>query len=223
MKTKTCTRCGIDKPVKEFNKDKNRKNKLYPWCKDCRKKYKKEYYEENKEMFLKKNENYRDSHKEKIKEYKNTHKESHKKYMKEYYQSHKEEILNCMKERYQENKQGQNEYQKQRRKTDLNYKIRCYLGSRISIALKRNIKSLPTMFLIGCEVEYLMHHLQNQFTKGMNWDNYGKWHIDHIKPCALFDLSKPSEQRKCFNYKNLQPLWAPDNLKKGSKYKEEKL
>jgi hypothetical protein len=47
----------------------------------------------------------------------------------------------------------------------------------------------------------------------MNWDNYGfyGWHIDHIRPCASFDLSKPSEQRKCFNYTNLQPLWATEN------------
>lgn len=51
----------------------------------------------------------------------------------------------------------------------------------------------------------------------MNWDNYGEWEIDHIKPCASYDLSKPKEQRKCFNYMNLQPLWAEENLRKGSK------
>lgn len=48
----------------------------------------------------------------------------------------------------------------------------------------------------------------------MSWDNYGDWHIDHRKPCSLFDLSKKSEQLKCFNYTNLQPLWAIDNLRK---------
>ena len=53
---------------------------------------------------------------------------------------------------------------------------------------------------------------------GMSWDNMGKWHLDHIKPCKTFDLSKQEEQLKCFNYKNIQPLWATDNLKKGSKY-----
>ena len=49
------------------------------------------------------------------------------------------------------------------------------------------------------------------------WDNYGEWHIDHIKPCAKFDLTKLEDQKKCFNYTNLQPLWAIDNYKKRDK------
>ena len=48
----------------------------------------------------------------------------------------------------------------------------------------------------------------------MAWSNYGKWHIDHIEPCANFDLSIPEEQTACFHYTNLQPLWAEENLKK---------
>ena len=51
----------------------------------------------------------------------------------------------------------------------------------------------------------------------MTWKNHGIWHVDHIRPCASFDLTKDEEQRECFHYKNLQPLWGPDNLAKGSK------
>ena len=54
----------------------------------------------------------------------------------------------------------------------------------------------------------------------MSWENYGEWHIDHIKPCASFALSIEEEQHKCFHYSNLQPLWSIDNLKKGSKEME---
>ena len=51
----------------------------------------------------------------------------------------------------------------------------------------------------------------------MTWKNYGKWHIDHIKPFASFDLTEPKQQKLVCNYKNLQPLWAKENLSKGDK------
>lgn len=79
------------------------------------------------------------------------------------------------------------------------------------------------MELIGCSVEKLMEHLEKQFTEGMTWGNYGRWHVDHIKPCAMFDFSKPEHQQECFHYSNLQPLWAKDNLKKSDKYREEEV
>ena len=60
-------------------------------------------------------------------------------------------------------------------------------------------------------------HLSSKFTEGMNWNNYGKWQLDHIIPCCKFDLTKEEEIYKCFNYNNLQPLWKEDNLRKGTK------
>lgn len=51
----------------------------------------------------------------------------------------------------------------------------------------------------------------------MGWANYGEWHIDHIKPCCLFDLSVKEQQSECFHYTNLRPLWSKLNLKKGSR------
>ena len=73
------------------------------------------------------------------------------------------------------------------------------------------------MKLVGCTPNFLKGYLEAKFTDGMSWDNYGDWHVDHIKPCSSFDLTKDEEQRECFHYKNLQPLWGPDNLAKGSK------
>jgi hypothetical protein len=59
-----------------------------------------------------------------------------------------------------------------------------------------------------------MEFLEKKFLPGMNWENYGEWHIDHIVPCSSFDLSKSEQQKICFNYSNLQPLWAADNIRK---------
>ena len=87
------------------------------------------------------------------------------------------------------------------------------------MALNGNPKLETTMKLVGCSIDKLKQHLEKQFKKRMSWDNYGLggWEIDHIKPCAKFDLSKPEEQRKCFHYTNLQPLWAIDNKIKKDK------
>jgi hypothetical protein len=81
-----------------------------------------------------------------------------------------------------------------------------------------NKRLFSTADLIGCTWEEFVSYIEKQFKPGMAWENHGEWHIDHIKPCALFDLSKPEEQKACFHFTNVQPLWAVDNMKKGAKY-----
>ena len=73
------------------------------------------------------------------------------------------------------------------------------------------------MKLLGCTIEELWQHLEKQFQLGMTKENYGKWHVDHRKACAKFDLTDPEQQRECFHWSNLQPLWAIDNIKKGAR------
>jgi hypothetical protein len=114
------------------------------------------------------------------------------------------------------------EYSNNKKKTSPIFKLECNLRGRIRNAMvqKRNggaVKSAKTIELLGASIETVYKHLEVQFKDGMTWENYGKWHVDHILPCSSFDLGKPDEQLKCFNYKNLQPLWAIDNLKKHAK------
>jgi hypothetical protein len=111
------------------------------------------------------------------------------------------------------------EYQNHRYATNDNYRVRTIMASRINEVVKGLSKSARTMELVGCSPEELRAHLEAQFTEGMTWDNYGYrgWHIDHIKPCASFDLTDPEQQRQCFHYTNLQPLWAEENMRKGRK------
>jgi len=85
--------------------------------------------------------------------------------------------------------------------------------------LKGLSKSKRSSDLIGCTWDQLKMHLQCQFEPWMTWDNYGtEWHVDHIKPCAAFDLSNPQEQLACFHYSNLRPLRSMDNWKKNSRF-----
>jgi hypothetical protein len=92
--------------------------------------------------------------------------------------------------------------------------------NRVIINLRQRMKELlvsgrGVCRQIGCTAQQLRNHLQSQFTKGMNWNNYGKWHVDHILPCASFDLTDERQMKICWNWQNLRPLWADANKSKG--------
>ena len=90
---------------------------------------------------------------------------------------------------------------------------------RIWKKLNGDKRGKRTCELIGCSDEQLVEHIESQFEHWMSWDNYGsEWHVDHIKPCAAFDLSVESERLACFHYTNLRPLRALDNWSKSSRF-----
>lgn len=112
-----------------------------------------------------------------------------------------------------------NKKRNKRTKTDNNFKIKKNMRCRIYHALKGKAKSASTIDLLGCTIEELWDHIESQFVEGMTRDNYGAvWHVDHIRPCASFNLEKPEQQRKCFNWRNLQPMFGSENSSKGDKY-----
>lgn len=115
------------------------------------------------------------------------------------------------------------EYQNRMWRENIQFHMRNKLRNRVKDALKNGWKSMATMDLIGCPIEVLIDHIQSLFTVGMSWDLVmtGRIHIDHKKPCASFDLADPEQQKLCFHYSNLQPLWALDNLRKQDKYEGE--
>jgi len=137
-----------------------------------------------------------------VTEYSQENKEHSKEYNKEYFQS-------------EEGKKAIKRYQQK-----IQPRITNNLRSRINQVLKGINKSASTMKLLGCTIEKFLTYIESQFQSGMTFDNYGLWEIDHIKPCSKFDLTDLKQQRKCFHYTNLQPLWQKDNLSKSNKYKE---
>ena len=127
----------------------------------------------------------------------------------EYYQANKTQV----------NKQT-SDYKVARCKVDPEFKLIRNLRCRLYHALinQKADKFYRTKQLTGCELPFLKGYLESKFTEGMTWENHGNWHIDHRIPCCSFDLTTEEEQKKCFHYTNLQPLWAKDNLSKGGKY-----
>lgn len=226
MKTKVCQICKKRKKVTEYYLGKN--GTLRFCCKQChsdrakiyyqsnkniiRTKQKK-YYKNNTEECLKRNINWKNNNLEKynksIMNWRKNNIEKRKLQSKNYYQNNKTKIVKRHKR-----------YKKLKYKNDLNYRILDILRSRLNSAIRRKGKKHNSAIkLVGCSINTLQKHLEKQFKDGMNWNNYGfyGWHIDHIIPCSSFDLTNIEQQKICFHYTNLQPLWAKDNLSKGNR------
>jgi len=94
------------------------------------------------------------------------------------------------------------------------------LADRMRVAVRSCLrggeKRAPTFVALGYTVEQLARHLERQFTRGMSWENYGEWHIDHILPISSFKFSTTDdpEFKACWALANLRPLWAPENMAK---------
>ena len=136
-------------------------------------------------------------------------------YQKEYREFNRDAIKETRRRWGQDNQ----DYRKNRYTSDLNFRLKCNLRSRINTAIKNNQKTGSAISDLGCSIEFLKKHLENQWQEGMTWENYGLygWHIDHIQPLDYFDLSNKEEFLKACHYTNLQPLWAGDNLSKSNK------
>lgn len=169
--------------------------------------YKREYRALHKHDISAKDRLYRQRNREHIKqqrrEYKRRNAAQIAAKMQQYRKSHRPQI---------------NARKRYRLKTDTKFRLAHSLRRRISNAMSGFSKSAPTLKLLGCSLDALRAHLEQQFVDGMSWENRSEWHIDHIRPVASFDLQDPAQQRACFHYSNMQPLWARDNLQKGARW-----
>lgn len=156
---------------------------------------------------------YKSKHPEKVKESSRLSSIKRKEKGKAYYQKNKKYFQAKAQKR-----------QNERMKTDVQYKLTCSLRRRLNTALKLKgaRKSKRTFELLGCTPSDLKLHLESQFKLGMTWENYGRdgWHIDHIIPCASFNLKDEFQQKVCFHWTNLQPMWAKENICKSDKVED---
>ena len=204
---------------------------------------KKQYYQDNKERISERKKQYRLDNKEKISEQQKRWLLDNKEYKKQWYQDNKERISERKKaynkQWYQDNKEEIKQYNKQynldnkerileknkqyqnkQYHSDPLFKFKMNCRSRTGTAFKKKSwrKNGGTEKLLGCDWKTAMNHIESQFVgknKWMNWDNHGEWEIDHIIP--LGKANTKEEMNLLFNYKNLQPLLAEDNRRKGDR------
>lgn len=198
--------------------------------------YQREWNKKNKDKKRENDRQYRENHKEEIKESHSKWREKNREYLREYYRNkyredseaykkrndkyratHQEQEKERRRKYKQTHKKEAYEYEMNRRKNPINklkLDIRCLIKNTF---LKKHFKkNTKTEKILGCSLDFFIEYLQSKFQEGMTLENHGLWHIDHIKPIAL--ATTEEEVIELNHYTNLQPLWAIDNLKKGSKY-----
>lgn len=219
MELKLCPTCKVEKTIDLYSKNKSRKDGLCRQCKDCF------YQSSHKHYYLykvtKKYDNLKPNHKEcttcnnelPLTEFKPSPNGKFKV---------TSTCKKCFNIKWNE-KQGltgkNNEYRKQRKKDNPEFKLKNLLRLRINDALKREInggkvsKTHSSIELLGCNIKHYVNYLESKFLPEINWDNHGEvWEIDHITPCHNFNLQDIKQQKLCFHYTNTQPLFKTTKI-----------
>ena len=232
--TKVCTKCKAIKTLNEFHK--STRDGYRSQCKPCKKESDKKWREDNKEKDLEIKKKWRIENEEYSSKYYENNKEKISHYNKIYYSINNENIILSSKKYYEDNRgkcieKSRDHYNNIKdsdefRKRNSSYMKRMY-KKKPYVFIQRNIlkrhlkyinseKTTRTSIILGYTPLELKKHLECLFKEGMKWENYGEWHVDHIKPICKFDKSELPIVVNALE--NLQPLWAKDNLIKGGKY-----
>lgn len=199
---KECRNCKNIYSLEDYHKDKNKKDGHRNVCKSCIKKYRKDNWDKIKI----KDREWKANNKERINKREQTEKRKVQK---------KEAVKRLL----EKNPNYFTEYARRRKQEKPETRIRLNLSNRIIKALKKNVKSQKTMELLGIDIDSFKKYIESKFLPTMTWENYGKeWHIDHIRPCKSYDLTIPEQQKECFHYTNLQPLFKNNRVIDGVFY-----
>ena len=245
---KICSKCGLEKDFSEFHKFKHSKDGLKSQCKSCvlekekerrstdeykqkqkeynqsipkeiKKTNRRKHYLKHIEKISEQNKKYREENKEKISEKSKKYREENKDSIKEWRENNPDKIK-VYREKYTKSESckqhRKNWYRSLKKRSPHVLAWRTILNNTLKRFGKQ--KEDETIKLLGYSAIELKEYIESLFVEDMSWDNYGEWHIDHIKPVSSYDSDTPVDVVN--NLENLQPLWAFDNLSKGNKYKK---
>jgi len=194
---KICLKCGIEKNISCFYKDKIKLDGLRCWCGECVKQEIEKWQKNNPEKVRESNRKWRENNPE---------------YHKEWHKRNPDKVRKIT-----------NRYIKQRRANDPKYKLNSNMATAIYHALKGNKAGRRWEDLVGYTLEKLRQRLELNFDENMSWQNYGSyWSVDHWKPRSLFNFmtAEDKEFKECWALENLQPLEKIANIKKSNRYEK---
>lgn len=192
---KRCPRCGEIKTVEQFYKNKGRQGGIGSWCASC----------DNEFNPLRRNQ---DKSKQRVKRWRENNKEKYLQNQRNWKKNNPDKVR-----------------EKNKRSNAKKMSIPGWkLSSNVSRSIRKHLASGAKAgrkweTLVGYTIEQLTKHLEKQFQPNMSWENYGKWHIDHKIPLSVHNFSSPKDIdfKRAWSLKNLQPMWAVDNIKKHAK------
>tara|TARA_R110000824_G_scaffold381772_1_gene574763 strand:- start:26 stop:766 length:741 start_codon:yes stop_codon:yes gene_type:complete len=243
MEMRTCTKCGEEKPftAEYFHRNRSKALGYSWWCKICDGKRSKKYREENPEKVRAGQKKYREQNLEKARARSKKWREANPAYLKaqrkkwcednptyhkKYREANREKVFAAQRKWRKENPHYSKHYKSNRSRNDPTFRLQHNLQTGLYGCLSGKQKKSRTMEYVGIDLEKLWEHFESKFTDGMTRENYGEWHVDHIRPLSSFDFYSCEEGSEEFEnllyqawyYTNLQPLWAKDNLSKSSKW-----
>jgi len=228
--------------VEYFNRARMNKDGLRGDCKDCERCYKKQYREENREKLRAVQKKWYKDNREKMKatskkwhwdnreqeiarmkKWREDNQEQANAHKKKWAKENPEKVKAASKKYRDNNRERRNEYCRERRRRDPEYKLAMVVrkhASRIVKAAKLKKEKRSSEYL-GCTILEFREHIESHFEGDMSWDNYGVhgWHIDHDTPLDWF-IKNSDDPFKANHYTNLKPMWATHNLSKGARYEE---
>lgn len=223
---KKCSKCKVEKPIEEFGIDKHRKDRRNPWCRKCVNEAGQKYRKANPDRRREATKRWRDAniekHHEINKKWAKANPEKTRQKAKKYRETYPDRVKAADKKWRENNPEKykivySRAYQK--RYISLKGKLNICMANAIGQSLRGNKNGHHWEDLVGYTLNDLKKHLEKQFQSNMNWENYGKWHIDHIIPISAFNFNKPEhiDFKRCWNLSNLRPLWRLENISKGNK------
>lgn len=217
---KICVSCNKEKAFIDFSNNNASPDGKHSYCKECSSQKNKEWREKNQEKRKESLKKCKSANADKIREYKRKRKptEKEKEGKKRWTEENAEKLKEYQKHYKKKNQKRLSELEQKRKQSDPVYRIICNIRSRVSDLCKSmsEERNVSTTKSIGLNRDDFRKYIESKFQEGMTWQNYGDWHIDHIKP--LSTATTEEEVMELNHYTNLQPLWATDNLKKSNKY-----